>query len=72
MNQLPQVVAGLNVTVEVRCPTCQYLNKFHTLSVVHGNIKNYLKKDEKSNDWSVDGRCGSCDKWFKIVKTVWM
>lgn len=72
MSQLPQVMAGLNFTVEVRCPVCQNLNKFQSLTAVHSNIKNYLKKADKPAEWSVDGRCESCDKWFKIVKTAWM
>lgn len=73
-DQLPQVVAGLNFVVEVRCPICQNLNKYQSLTSVHGNVKNHLRKAEKdrSADWSIDGRCESCDKWFKIVKTVFM
>lgn len=72
MDQLPHVIAGLNFSVEVRCPRCQNLNKYQTLSSVHTNVKNFIKKAEKPADWGVDARCESCNKWFKIVKTAWM
>jgi phage FluMu protein Com len=72
MNQLPQVLAAINFTVEIRCPNCQNLNKYQSLTAVHTNVKNFLKKEEKPAEWSVDGRCESCDKWFKIVKTMFM
>ncbi len=74
MADIPQVAAGLDYTVQVRCPHCQNLNKYQALTSVHGNVKNYLRKAEadRPKDWSVDGRCESCDKWFKIVKTLLM
>jgi phage FluMu protein Com len=73
-DELLKVAAGVNFSVEVRCPNCQNLNKYQGLSSVHSNVKNHLRKAEKDRpaDWSVDGKCESCDRWFKIVKTLWM
>ena len=72
MDPLPQIVAGINFVVEARCPICQNLNKFQPLSSAHNNVRNQLRKTEKPENWSVDAKCESCDKWFKIVKTVYM
>ncbi len=70
---IPKVIAGLNVSVEVRCPFCQNLNKYQALTAVHGNVKNYYRKAEKDRgDLSVEAKCDSCNKYYKIVKTAWM
>lgn len=71
---VPKIVVGLNFTVEARCPHCQNLNKYQQLNSVHSNIKRHLMKldAEKPADWAVDAKCQSCDKWTRIVKTVFM
>jgi hypothetical protein len=61
--------ANIRITVEGSCPRCNYWNRYHELSAVHGNTANWLEKRLEGREpipLQVKCRCDSCGNYFDI------
>jgi hypothetical protein len=64
-NQPPKLSsARITFTVETNCPYCEYYNRYHDLTAVHGNMRRVVAEYKEP---SVNAKCQQCDKVFVIT-----